>query len=415
MKPTRLCSLILGVLLVTACGESKEDPLGGGDGNGKRFVAAWTASAQPTETGFDGFPAPPPAQENATLRMVVKPSFAGPSLRLHLTNEYGAAPLGIGAANIAVQTDGSNIDSQRSVGVTVGGSSAFTVPVGEVVVTDPVALEGWNVGDHLSVDLYLPESTPIATGHLFGAATSYVSNPGDFTGAAELPTASTNESWYFLSGLDVESEDATAIVAIGDSITDGFGAPVNSDGAWPAQFATRLEANGQRSIVNQGISAGRLLRDIVGPSLASRFERDVLLQAGARYAVVLIGINDLGFGTTDASQAATAEQLIAGYEDLIRRGHDRGIKVYGATLTAVGGSSYDSAAVETPRHQLNAWIRDNAGNGTGFDAVIDFDAATRNPTTPTALQEAFDSGDHLHPNAAGYEAFSNAIDLSLFE
>jgi lysophospholipase L1-like esterase len=258
------------------------------------------------------------------------------------------------------------------------------------------------------------------TGHPGSRQTTYFAH-GDLTGAADMSLANKVEHWYMLSGVDVQaSPGAYAIVALGDSITDGHGATTNGNDRWTDVLARRLQSapttrNG--SILNQGIGGNHLLTDGLGPNALARFDRDVLAQAGVRYLIVLEGINDLGGvgrieGATEDTHHQLVRNMIGAYGQIITRAHAHGIKVYGATVMPDGGSDYyhPDAASEADREAVNQWIR-TPGN---FDAVIDFDRSLKDPQQPDHLLPSFDSGDRLHPSAAGYKAMGDSIPLRLF-
>ena len=242
--------------------------------------------------------------------------------------------------------------------------------------------------------------------------TNYISTTGDFAGATALPVSSTASVSYYLTDVEVQAPSNTlARVALGDCITDGYQSTINANHRWPDDLAVRLAAaQTNLAVVNEGIVGNRLLSDDVGPSGLSRFDRDVLAQAGVGYVTVALGINDIGHSTP--TQPVTADQLINGYSQLAARAHAQGLKVFGCTITPFGGvPGYDTPVHETKRAAVNAFLRTN----NLFDAVIDFDAAVRDPVTLTNLLAAYDSGDHLHPNDAGYQAMAEAVNLSLFQ
>jgi lysophospholipase L1-like esterase len=227
-------------------------------------------------------------------------------------------------------------------------------------------------------------------------------------------------SSFFLTDVEVEdSRDASAIVTLGDSITDGTASTPDTNHRWPNFLADRLQASRHDhdrdlGVLDQGISGNRILHDIAGTNALARLDRDVLSQSGVRYVTVLLGINDIGFsgvpGFTD--QAVSADDIIAGLMQIIERAQARGLRIYGCTLTPFEGTfpGYYSPEGEIKRETVNEWIR----TSDAYDAVIDFDKAVRDPSHPTRMLAAYDSGDHLHPNDAGYMAMANAIDLSLF-
>jgi lysophospholipase L1-like esterase len=376
-----------------------------------------------------------------TLRLIVHTSIGGKQLRIRISNELGKTPLRIGEAHVALRQSGSSIVAGSDRPLTFGGGRAITIPPGAPVLSDPVELDVPALSD-LAISLHLPESGVHAT-TIHGSAfqTNYVSLSGNFTGAASFPTARTITSWPFLTEVDVNAAGAEAIVALGDSITDGSNTDADTNHRWPGLLAQRLQAsrapsgaaqaarqaaslaawNARLGVVNRGIGGNRLLRDpgeqpLFGRAALDRFDRDVLATAGVRHMVVLIGINDIGHpgtGTIPASEEPTPEELIAGYRQLIARAHAKGIAIYGATLTPFEGTlfpGYYSPGRERIRQAVNNWIR----AGGEFDGVIDFDRAVRDPSHPARMRPAYDSGDHLHPNGLGMQALANAIPLQLF-
>ncbi|HVI79680.1 MAG TPA: SGNH/GDSL hydrolase family protein, partial [Candidatus Acidoferrum sp.] len=258
------------------------------------------------------------------------------------------------------------------------------------------------------------------TGHPGSRETSYYVH-GDFTSAPDLPNAKRVDHWYQVSAIDVRgSSNSAAIVAFGDSITDGHGATTNGNDRWTDVLSERLQATGSTrgiSVLNHGIGGNHLLTDGLGPNALARFDRDVLAQTGVRYVIVLEGVNDLGGLTRESDASAAAHgalvhRILGAYEQIILRAHAHGVRVYGATILPFVGSDYyhPPAATEADRQTINDWIR-AAGH---FDAVVDFDKVTRDPQHPERLLPAYDCGDHLHPNPAGYRAMGEAVPLALF-
>jgi lysophospholipase L1-like esterase len=271
------------------------------------------------------------------------------------------------------------------------------------------------LGD-VTVSLYLPEPTPPSTFHWDARQSTYV-GAGDQTAAAAIQAGTTLSTRVFLSAIQVEAAPATrTVVALGDSITDGNMSTVDGNRRWPDVLARRLSGEGV-AVLNAGISGARLLQDKMGSNALARFDRDVLSQPGVATAVVFIGINDIAWNGTafaPSDPAARVEDLIAGYRQLIARAHTRGVRIVGATLTPFEGALQDTpmrgyygADKERVRQAVNTWIRD----GGEFDAVLDFDAITRDPSHPARFLPAYDSGDHLHPGDAGYRAMADSIDL----
>ncbi|MDN4058929.1 SGNH/GDSL hydrolase family protein [Massilia sp. YIM B02769] len=432
----------------------------------------WDASQQWVGTWGTAPAGPPlPAQTQTftdqTLRLIVHTSIGGPQVRIRVSNELGSTPLRIGAAHIALRQAGADIVAGSDRVLTFSGATSITVPAGAPVLSDPVDLNVPALGD-LAVSLYLPGEVQATTIHGSAFQTNYVSLPGDFTASATLPTQRTITSWPFLTEVDVSAPGAGTIVALGDSITDGAVTTVDANRRWPDLLALRLQTtrdtatsgagtdirtdirtgttagtgagkanaaqasaagaspalralNSRLGVVNRGIGGDRLLRDpgeqpLFGRAALVRFDRDVLATSGVRHLIVLIGINDIGHpgtGTIPVTETVTAQDLIAGYRQLISRAHAKGIPVYGATLTPFEGTifpGYYSPEKEAVRQAVNNWIR----GSDEFDAVIDFDRAVRDPANPTRMLPAYDSGDHLHPNDLGMQAMANAIPLALF-
>jgi lysophospholipase L1-like esterase len=361
--------------------------------------------------------APPLNFNNQTLRQIVHVSVGGPQLRAVFSNVFGTAPLTIGAAAIGIRDKSAAIVAGSSRRLTFSGQSTAAIAPGAVLVSDPVTLTVPDLAD-LAVDLYLPGDTSASMSPLShhtgnGALqTSYVSSPGDHTGAADLPVAATTLNYYFVSRVDVlVPEQVGAVVAFGDSITDGSHSTPDTNNRWPNHLARHLLASGVRmGVINEGIGGNRLLSDGNSQSALARFDRDVLAQAGATSVIILEGINDLGA----RPQRATVDDLIAGHRQLIARAHARGLRAYGVTITPFAGTTiapeYWSPEGEAARQAFNRWLRTSGE----YDGVIDFEAVLRDPAEPTKVAPKFSSPDHLHPNDAGYEALGNAVDVALF-
>jgi lysophospholipase L1-like esterase len=274
------------------------------------------------------------------------------------------------------------------------------------------------------VSIFVPESTGPATWHFEALQTSYVSPLGDFTGSAVMPVDRTtrhtdifgteHDAWFWLAGVEVlTSKQTGAIVAFGDSVTDGTRSTTGTNSRWPDFLARRLMSepgNHKMGVLNGGIAGNKLLNDIIGPNGLARFDRDVVAQTGTTHVIVLLGNNDILFVFSPADVAAV-DQIIEGHRQLIQRAHARGLKIFGGTLTPFGGFFLESGEKEAMRQEVNTWIRTSGD----YDAVIDFDEVTRDPGSPTRLRPEYDSGDHLHPNDLGYEAMANEVDLKLFK
>jgi lysophospholipase L1-like esterase len=380
----------------------------------EHWVGTWSSALhQPspgppglTNLGFD----------NQTLRQIVRTSVGGDQVRVRLST-FGASALLIGAAHVALRAAGADIVPESDRTLTFGGQPSITIPPGAIVISDPVPLQVAALGD-LAVSIFVPGSTGPATWHFVALRTSYISPSGDFTGSVVMPVASTTQAWFWLAGVEVVAPEKTGqIVTFGDSVTDGPGSTPDTNNRWPDHLARRLLAqpgNHKMSVVNEAISGNRLLHDGLGPNGLARFDRDVLTQTGVTHVIVLLGNNDIWFGELIfPSEAVTADQIIQGHRQLIHRARARGLTIYGGTLTPLHGFVPDSVfpVIEAKRQAINAWIRTSGE----YDAVIDFDEVTRDPSFPARLLPLYDSGDHLHPNDEGYEAMGNAIDLRLFK
>lgn len=372
------------------------------------WVCTWAASPM-AGTWADEF-------QNQTLRMIVHVSLGGNRIRVQLSNAFGTHSLTIGSVHVGIQQKGDAIEPGSDRALTFGGSPSITVPSGAPEFSDPVDL---NVApsSNLVVSIYLPEKTEPATYHQLALHTTYISGPGDFAAMENMQARWTTSSYYWLSAVDVEADPrSSGIVTLGDSITDGFASSIDGNNQWPSQLAARLQADpatADLAVANEGIGGNRILHDVIGPNALERLDRDVLARDGVKYMIMLESINDLGWPHQPGahqSQEVTAPQLIAGLQQIIGRAHAHGIKVFGATLTPYQGANYYSDEGEAKRETINRWIRTSGG----FDGVIDFDAAVRDPSSPRRFLPSYDSGDHLHPNDAGYKAMADAINLSLF-
>ncbi len=399
----RSSAVVRAAILAIGCLALASASLASDAGNAGFWVGTWSASPQAAWNAV--------ALNGQTLRQVVHVSIGGDAIRVRFSNAYGKEPLRIGAARVGLRSTGASIVPGSDRVLTFDGAESLTIPVGAVAISDAARLNVPSRAD-VSVSIHLPGSTIADTEHLLGLQTTYISPEGDFTGADVLPTMTTTQSYYFLAGVDVlRSYPSRAVVALGDSITDGVHSTPDANMRWPDRLAERLRAHkgsGNVAVLNAGISGNRLLHDTVGTNASARLDRDVLVQPGARYLIVLAGINDIGIPI-----AAPAAAIIAAHRQIIDRAHAMGFLVYGGTLApfqAYLPGIYYSAEGEATRQAVNHWIR----TGKAYDAVIDFDRALRDPGNPAVLRPDYDSGDNLHPNDAGYKAMADAIDLSLF-
>ena len=351
-----------------------------------------------------------PLPNNQTLRQIVRASIGGDRVRVVLTNAFGTAPLVVGAAHIALRERESAIVPASDRVLTFSGKTALTIPAGALIVSDPVSLTVPAFAD-LAIDVYFPENAgaQAVTIHRSAHQTSYLSPAGNHAGAAEMADAATVTSWYFLGDVEVMAPERTAVVvALGDSITEGSASTLDANLRWPDQLARRLP---KTAVVNAGIGGNRLLSEGIaefGINILARFDRDVLLQPGVTHVIVMEGINDIG--NARENPAPSAGDLIAAQQQLIERAHARGLKIFGATLTPIEGAAYATRTGEVKRQALNDWIR----TSKAYDGVIDFDAVVRDPQKPAQILAPYDSGDHLHPSDAGYQAMGNAVDLAPF-
>lgn len=342
---------------------------------------------------------------NQTLRQIAHISLGGERLRVKFSNRWGTVPLEVGGAMVALRTTEADIDPASRRALSFGGVASFSVPAGGELLSDWVDLTVADQAD-LAIDLYLPGDTVANASALTvrnGALqTTYLSTEGNHVGATALPVASTRLQWNFLAAVDVAaSTRLPALLAFGDSITEGLRATVNTNRRWPDVLAGRLLPTRRMGVANLGISGNRVWTGggATNPSAMARFDPDVLAQSGATHVIIMLGINDISGG-------ATADDVIAAHRQIITRARTQQLKILGGTLTPFGNAP---DAREAHRLAVNQWIR----TSREFDGVVDFDAALRDPANPRRMLPQYDSGDSLHPSDAGYEAMGNAVDLRL--
>lgn len=382
------------------------------------WVGSWATSQQIPEPQNA---LPIDDMRDMTMRQIVHLSLGGSALRVHLSNAFGSEPLHFTSVHIArpVSTGAPQIDPASDRALSFSGMPDVIVPAGAEYVSDPIEYAVAPLSN-VTVTFHLDSPPMGETGHPGSRATSYYVH-GDFVSAPNLVDAKHVEHWYQVSAIDVRSgPTAASIVVLGDSITDGHGATTNGNDRWTDVLAERLQdspATRNLGVLNQGIGGNHLLTDGLGPNVLARLDRDVLAQTRVRYVIVLEGVNDLGGLTREAevpaaAHAALVHRILAAYEQIILRAHAHGLAVYGATILPFVGANYyhPPATTEADRQAINSWIR-AAGH---FDSVIDFDKTTRDPQQPERLLPAYDSGDHLHPSAAGYRAMGEAVPLTLF-
>ncbi|OAM90200.1 hypothetical protein AW736_09450 [Termitidicoccus mucosus] len=352
-------------------------------------------------------PPSPPGLTDSTLRQIVRVSIGGKKVRVRFSNAFAGwgSDMKILEAQIAVSTGGHAIKTETAKALTFRGEKSVVVPRGWLMISDPIDFD-LVPGSNLAVTIHVNGQTKDVTGHRGARTTTYVET-GNAVSEKALPDAQEKTTWYYMCGVDVLApESSGAVVCLGDSITDGKGATDNTNRRWPDFLARRLQANDatkQTGVLNQGIGGNGFFGGL-GQAALIRLERDVLTQPGVRWLIVLEGINDLGSGKI------TAEQVITAMEQTILRAHERGLRVYGGTILPCGGSSYFKSEIEERRQKVNEWIRTSGA----FDAVIDFDAALRDPNDPAKLIKVADCGDHLHPSDEGYRMMAEAVDLKLF-
>ncbi len=384
-----------GVLMDKSKPDSEED----------KWVGTWATALQQVEES--NMP-PEPGLSNNTLRQVVRVSLGGNRIRVKFSNEYGNSELTLNLVQIAVSSGKGKVKSGTEKLLTFEGKKSVTIPAGGTVTSDTVDYCLPKLTD-IAITIYFGNAPTVLTGHPGSRTTSYIL-PGNGIDSLNISTAVPTEHWYVIAGIDVITcALCNAVVALGDSITDGRGSTTDMQNRWTDNLAKRLQANTATAgigVLNMGIGGNTVLQGGLGPSAVERFERDVLSQSGVRYLIIFEGVNDIGIN----NNLKVTTDLINTYKSFIDKAHANNILVYGATILPFGGSQYDSAINEQARQTVNDWIRTSGE----FDAVIDFDAALRDTKDFTRLKEIYDSGDHLHPNAEAYKKMAEIVELDLF-
>lgn len=379
------------------------------DAQSGHWVGTWASSPQLADPADQPTP---PGFADVTLRQIVHVSIGGAKIRVRFSNALGKTPLILTSAHLARAAANGAIQPGTDKPLTFAERASVRIPAGALMYSDPLDFDLSALSD-LAVTIHLNGPPEGITTHSGSRATSYLAS-GDAVSAVELPSAQSVDHWYFLNGVDVLAHNSSAAIAIlGDSITDGRGSTTNGNDRWPDQLARRLHGNKRTAgvgVLNEGIGGNRLLRDGLGPNALARLDRDVLSQTGVRWLVIFEGANDIGTCSGACDPVSNAHDIIAAYRQIIVRARAHNMRIYGVTLTAFGGHSYATPAAERARQAVNQWIRTSGQ----FDAVIDFDAVTRDPNRPAQLSAEVDSGDHLHPSAAGYKIVADAINLKLF-
>lgn len=372
------------------------------------WVGSWATS--PVEPG--------PSFADQTLRQIVYVSIGGDRLRVRLSNFFGAAPLVVDAASVGIPAGGADIAAGTLRQLTFGGEPSVTIAAGARVLSDPVEL-GIDGASTLAVSLYVAGDSGPSTMHTRAHQTNYVSAPGNYVMDENMPAIRVETSWFWLTGIEVFAHPNTvAVAASGDSITEGFASTPDANARYPDELARRLLARNpgqpKMAVLNAGISGNRLLSDVFGPNGQSRLDRDVLTQSGVTHVILLEGINDLGLGSSFFPPPVSAEQVIAGYKQVIARAQARGLKILLGTIMPCKGfeafvPGYWNPANEVERQAINEWIRTTDLH----DGYVDFDAALRDPDDPESLYPPYDSGDFLHPSDAGYARMAEEAEKAL--
>jgi len=404
----RISSVLLVALLfiVSSCVDRTQDS----SSQNEAWIGTWSASQQLVEPR--NMP-PEPGLNGNTLRQIVHVSLGGDSLRVTFSNSYGNAPLTLNEVHLAVSDDSSAIKPGTDQILYFDSKKQVTIQPDTSATTDSFAFD-LQPQSNVAITIHYGQVPSELTGHPGSRTTSYVVE-GNQLSVTVFDSSGQKNRWYTLRSIEVLAPDSAAsVIALGNSITDGRSSGINQQARWTDNLARRLQANPETnhiSVLNQGIGGNCVLKGCLGPSALSRFEEDVLNQLKAKWLILFEGVNDIGGSQGSEGANQVAEDLVDAYKTMIDKAHAHDIKVYGATITPFGESFYDSPAHRKAREKVNEWIRTSGR----FDAVIDFDAALRDPNHPAQLLPKADSGDHLHPSPMGYQMMAEAIDLKLFK
>lgn len=393
-----------------------------------QWVGTWSAPmarANPTQRHLQAIS----LSGNQAIREIIHTSIGGAALRIRLANTFGSQTTTFDAVYAGVQQEGASLVQGSNHAVTFGGSKSVAIPAGGLALSDPVPL---TVGSeqNLVVSLFMSRATNELTQHASALTTNYVTSGNAAAEESASPFKTKLSSWVYLSGVDVLASPQVkgAVVALGDSITDGAASKPNENGRWTDVLARRFlsgPAADVMAVLNEGYGGNNVLTSTpcFGVNAVARLDRDVIAQTGARDVILLEGINDISqpdyaqtgkvrmeFLPCLSQREVTAEQIIAGYKQIIAQTHAMGLKIFGGTLTPYQGFAGWTAAGEAKREAINNWIKTS---GT-YDGVIDFAKAVAGPQNPARFAPQYDSGDHLHPNTEGHKAMGDAVDLSLF-
>jgi lysophospholipase L1-like esterase len=379
-----------------------------GKGTGEIWVGTWSTGLQLVETRNNP---PLPGLTDNSLRQVVRVSIGGEVLRVKFSNEFSKSPVTMHSVQIAASAGGSFINQSTNVILTFNGSKEVIMDSGTSITSDPFAFKLQPRMD-VAITIYFGSTPPDITGHPGSRTTSYLL-PGNNSSETDFSGSVTTEHWYVINGIDVQAPSTASCIAIlGNSITDGRGSTTNLQNRWPDLLSERLLENpgtNHVGVLNLGIGGNCVLRDCLGTSGISRYEKDILTQPGVKFVIIFEGVNDIGGVRSSDAAASVASGLIAAYKMMIDSAHSRGLKIYGATITPFKGNGYYNQYSEKCRNEVNGWIR---GSGR-FDAVFDFDYVVRNPEDTLSLVSSFQN-DGLHPDLPGFKKMADCIDLKLF-
>jgi lysophospholipase L1-like esterase len=415
-RVARCLGAALAALLLASCIDGDDDQ------PGRTWAAAWGAAPQAWSESLvlpgEGPPAPLVLRDQ-TVRQRVRVTLSGEAVRIRLSNAAGTVPITVNAATVARSAGGSSVEPGSVASLRFGGATSVTLPPGAERFSDPVKMHV-AANAELAVSLYFAGSTPATTVHRLAGRTGYVA-AGNASHAVALSSAAPMTHYLLVTGADVQAASPhRVVVAFGDGMTDGMGTTLDALRRYPDQLAARLQGGAAHlrrvAVVNAGLAGNRVLHDGIGPRAVARFERDVLGQSGVTHVIVLLGIDDIGYAAYSgpphrlipSDQVVSPDQIIAGYQSMIAAAQARHVKVILATLLPFRGAAYYSEGREMQRQAVNAWIRAQASS---VHAIADFDRTMRDPDDPLALRRDYDSGDHLHPNDAGYAAMAESLDL----